>query len=349
MSFNIPINKGNYSMDTVEREQLFAQYRGGGVDIDFRKNRADWEEYPRDFIVAPYPLLVDLELSSVCNLKCPFCYTLSEEFKRKAKPTFMDFDLFSKVVDEIGDKVFAIRLSLRGEPTIHPRFIDAIRYARSKGIKEISTLTNGSTLTPEFFTEAMEAGIDWITVSFDGLHDEYERNRRPLKFDTIYGYLHRALEIREKNGRFKPVIKVQTLWPAIENDPLRYYGIMAKVSDLVAFNPLVDCLNPKPYDQIEFDEDFVCPQLYQRLVIAADGRVLLCANDEYSEHIIGDARHQSVHEIWQGTALAEIRKQHRLQSGFRNVEICRKCYLPRKTKEDHYTCGDRALIVQNYR
>lgn len=349
MQKNLPINKGNYSLDTPDREERFGRNRAHGVEAAYQSNRRDWELLPRSLQVADYPLLVDLELSSLCNLRCPFCYTMSEDFKKQAHATLMDFELFRKVIDEIGDKVFAIRLSLRGEPTIHPHFIDAIRYARLKGIQEISTLTNGSKLTPEFFAEAMDAGIDWITVSFDGLHDEYECNRSPLTFDTIYDYLRQALEIREKSGRVKPVIKVQTVWPAIEKDPLAYYETMAKVSDLVAFNPLIDFANPKPYEQIEFEEDFVCPQLYQRLVIAADGRVLLCANDEQSEHVIGDAWHQTVHEIWHGPELAAVRTQHLQNDGFRSVEICRKCYLPRKTKEDLFTCGDHSLIVQNYR
>jgi radical SAM protein with 4Fe4S-binding SPASM domain len=349
MQKNVPINKGNYSLDVPEREERFNHNRAQGVEAEYKRNRQEWEQFPRSLQVAEYPLLVDLELSSLCNLRCPFCYTLSEDFQAQVHATLMDFDLFTKVMDEIGDKVFAIRLSLRGEPTIHPRFLDAVRYAKSKGIKEVSTLTNGSKLTPDFFGAAMEAGIDWITVSFDGLHDEYERNRFPLKFETIYGYLRQALDLREKSGRVKPVIKVQTVWPAIEKDPLAYYEIMSKVSDLVAFNPLIDFANPKPYDQIEFEENFICPQLYQRLVIAADGRVLLCANDEQSEHIVGDARHQSVHEIWHGPELTAVREMHRQVDGFRNVEICRKCCLPRKTREDVFSCGDRSLIVQNYR
>ncbi|MBC7946508.1 MAG: SPASM domain-containing protein [Chitinophagaceae bacterium] len=349
MKRSIPINKGNYSLDTSMRDNFFNKNRAHGVETEYARNRREWEDFPRLFHVADYPLLVDLELSSICNLKCPFCYTLSEGFKEQVDATLMDFELFSKVIDEIGDKVFAIRLSLRGEPTIHPRFIDAIHYAKSKGIKEVSTLTNASMLTPEFFTEAMEAGIDWITVSFDGLNDEYERNRYPLKFDTIYGHLQQALEIREKSGRVKPVIKVQTVWPAIEKDPLAYYEAMVKVSDLVAFNPLIDFANPKPFEQIEFEENFVCPQLYQRMVIAADGRVLLCANDEQSEHVIGNSRHQTIHEIWHGQELAVVRKQHLQRGGFRSVEICRKCFLPRKTRDDLFSCGDRPLIVQNYR
>lgn len=349
MQRTIPINKGNYSLDTPDRQARFDRNRAQGVEEQYRLNRQEWETLPRSLQVADYPLLVDLELSSLCNLRCPFCYTQSGDFKQQVNATLMDFGLFTKVIDEIADKVFAIRLSLRGEPTIHPRFMDAIRYAKARGIAEVSTLTNGSMLTAEFFTEAMRAGIDWITVSVDGMHAEYEKNRCPLKFEQIYGYLVQALEIRTNSGQSKPVIKIQTVWPAIETDALAFYEAMAKVSDLVAFNPLIDFAHPKSYDQIEFEEDFVCPQLYQRLVIAADGRALLCANDELSEHVVGDAWLQSVREIWHGPELSAVRERQRLPEGFRSVDICRKCYLPRKTTEDLFSCGDRPIVVRNYR
>ena len=58
-----------------------------------------------------------------------------------------------KIINEIEDKVPAVRLSLRGEPMLHPNFIECVRYAKNRQIKEISTLTNGSKLTPEYFTE----------------------------------------------------------------------------------------------------------------------------------------------------------------------------------------------------
>jgi len=346
---NIPINKGNYSLDSAEREAEFNKKRACGVEAAYAENRAQWEELPGRFEVPDYPLLVDLELSSLCNLNCPFCYTLADGFKEKICATLMPFELFARVIDEICDRVFAIRLSLRGEPTIHPDFLKAVAYAKSKGVKEISTLTNGSRLTPEFFSQAMEAGIDWITVSFDGIGAEYEKNRRPLKFDEMYRRLEQIAEIKRAAGRVKPVIKVQSVWPAIEKDPQLFYDTMAQVSDLVAFNPIIDYAHPCQPEEIPYLAGFACPQLYQRLVVAADGRALLCANDEESDHVVGDATRQSIHEIWHGEPLQEIRRRHREPDGFKTVPVCTRCYLPRQTRDDLFPMGERSIVVRNYR
>lgn len=348
MTFSIPINKGNYSLDTVEREETFNRNRAFGVEEEYRRNRREWEEFPRSFHVAEYPLLVDIELSSLCNLRCPFCYTLSDEYKSKVSTQLMDFALFRKIVDEIGGKVFAIRLSLRGESTIHPDFIQAISYARSKGILEISTLTNGSRLTPEFFQKAMDAGIDWITLSFDGINEEYEKNRAPLKFKEMYDRLRAIREIKKNQGRVKPVIKIQSVWPAIEKDPTAYYELMSAVSDLVAFNPIIDFAHPTPFEKIPFEENFSCPQPYQRLVIGADGLAMMCANDEENEHVVGNMNQQSIYDIWHGDLMNNVRAIHKRKDGFKQITPCRKCYLPRKIREDLSSVQGRPLIVKNY-
>lgn len=183
---NIPINKGNYSsFETKAREELFEKYRSEDWEVEYNRYRANWSKFPTEQIVNEYPLLVDLELASVCNLKCPMCYTITDEFKEKVNAKLMDFGLFKKVIDEIAGKVPALRLSLRGESTLHPKFIECIQYAKDKGIKEISTLTNGSKLELEYFIKIVDAGIDWITISVDGLDDEYEKIRKPLKFKDM--------------------------------------------------------------------------------------------------------------------------------------------------------------------
>ena len=119
---NTPINKGNYSMDTPEREYQFEQNRGFGWEKEYKKYRDDWSNLPKKQIVRDYPLCVDLELSSICNLKCPMCYTITDEFKKKVNATRMNFDLYKKVIDEIAHKVPAVRLSFRGEATLHKNF-----------------------------------------------------------------------------------------------------------------------------------------------------------------------------------------------------------------------------------
>jgi uncharacterized radical SAM superfamily Fe-S cluster-containing enzyme len=137
MKQNTIINKGNYSFESLEREELFNKYKGIGWEKEYKEYRKNWEEYPKKQFVSKYPLLVDIELASLCNLKCPMCYTITKVFKKMVNTKFMDFELFKKIIDEICNDVPAIRLSLRGESTLHPKFIECIQYAKNKGMSHL--------------------------------------------------------------------------------------------------------------------------------------------------------------------------------------------------------------------
>jgi sulfatase maturation enzyme AslB (radical SAM superfamily) len=346
---NIPINKGNYSMETPEREKLFHNYLSIGWEEEYGKYRNCWREYPRQQYVAEYPLLIDLELSTICNLKCPMCYTTTEYFKGKVTAEFMDFSLFKKIIEEITGKVPAVRLSLRGEPTLHPDFIECVRYAKTRGICEVSCLTNGSKLTRDFFQKIMEAGIDWITISVDGLSQNYEMIRRPLKFKDTFQKIKDIKEIKIKNKRLKPVIKIQSVWPAIRENPEEFYNIFAPYVDLIAFNPLIDYLGKDKNEEIVYEKNFICPQHYQRLVVGSDGLVLMCSNDEDGLEVIGDANNESIYTIWHGERLNRVRLIHKQENGFLQIPICRKCYLPRLTEDKEVSeVNSRKFIIKNY-
>lgn len=344
---NIPINKGNYSMEPPEREARFEEFRGKGWEKEYAEYRRRWSENALKKVVADYPLLVDVELASICNLRCPMCYTITDEFKRKVNVRLMEFSLFKRIIDEIGGRVPALRLSLRGEPTLHPDMVSCVRYAKEKGIKEVSFLTNGSKLNAELFTRLVDAGTDWITISVDGLGEVYEGIRKPLKFSETLAKIRDMKRIKDGKGAVRPVVKVQSVWPAIKDDPQAYYRTFEPYSDLIAFNPLIDYLGKD--EDIVYEEGFSCPQHYQRLVIGADGLVMMCSNDEENSVIVGDAKTDSVHSIWHGEKLSAIRELHRRKDGFKEMEVCRKCYLPRKTEDgERATVDGREFIVRNY-
>jgi len=342
----VPINKGNYSMDTPEREEKFEESRGFGWESEYKLYRQRWVENAKNQIVGDYPLLVDIELSSLCNLKCPMCYTISDEFKEKVNITRMDFALFKSIIDQIAGKVPAIRLSLRGEATLHKNFVECIKYAKDKGIKEVSTLTHGGTLQLDNFKKMAEAGIDWITISVDGVGETYNNIRKPLKFNKILENIKNINEFKVKRNLRRPVIKIQGIWPAISQSPDEYYKIFAPHVDLIAFNPLIDYLGNDT--NIEYLEKFTCPQQYQRLVIGADGLVMKCSNDEENKELVGDVNKQSVYEIWHGEELRKIRELHKADRGFLQSSVCRKCYLPRKTSDEAAEINGRSFLVKNY-
>ncbi len=347
MKNEIIINKGNYSFETDKREELFHKYKGEGWSQDYQQYRVNWEEYPKKQFVSKYPLLVDIELASVCNLKCPMCYTISDEFKQKVNAKLMDFDLFKKIVDEIAGDVPAIRLSLRGESTLHPMFIECIQYAKDKGINEISFLTNGSKLDRENFIKMMDAGASWITVSFDGLGEEYEKIRKPLKYEETLAKIKEIKEIKKEFDVNKPVIKIQGIWPSIRVNPEEFYNTLAPYVDSVAFNPLID-FTKRPEDKV-FIDNFYCPMIYQRLVIGADGLVMMCSNDEENTHVIGNANEETVYDIWHGEKLNRVRELHKKTNGYKDLEVCRNCYLPVETEDgERATVNDREIIIKNY-
>lgn len=322
--------------------------RGKGHLLAYARNRIMWYWFPRLDLLPRFPDHVDLEISSLCDLKCPMCYTITDQFKESVNRKLMKPELFHKLVDECADNnVYSIRLSLRGEPMLHPNIIDFTRYAKSRGIKEVSTLTNGVRLNSEKFTELLKAGLDWLTISFDGLGETYEAIRKPAKFEESLAKIKAYSEIKRKLGSDKPVIKVQTIWPAISRDPKAYYDTFEPIVDLISTNPLIDY---KRSDQdIVYTEDFKCPVLWQRLVVGSDGRVLLCSNDEMGHNIVGDANTQSLKEIWLGPALSAAREIHRQREGVKHIAACKECHYPRATKTDVYKVDDGfAVRLENY-
>ena len=343
---NIPVNKGHFDMDTPSRTKNFHKKLGSGWD-GYKSYRNSWEEYSSKMLVKRWPILIDVELASSCNLKCPMCYTTTDHFKENVKRKLMKWDLYKKVINETAGNVFALRLSWRGESTLHPKFVDAIKYAKERGFKEISCLTNGSKLDINYFKKLVEAGIDWITVSFDGVDEEYNKIRKPLIYEETLNKLKSIHNYKKKHKLNKPVIKVQGVWPAIKHNPTKYYNTLSKVSDLVAFNPLIDYLGQD--ENIQYEENFSCPQLYQRLFVSSTGDVMMCNSDEYGEEIVGNANKEKILEIWHGEKLNNIREKHLLKDGFKDISICRKCYYPRKTElSEIVKINGRELKIENY-
>ena len=343
----IPINKGHFDLDTPGRTAAFNEKLARGWEHEYAEYRRLWVELAKTRQLRDYPLLIDLELSSKCNLHCPMCYTITEEFLSKVDRKYMEFDLYKKIIDEVAGKVFAIRLSLRGESTLNRDFIQAIAYAKQKGIREVSTLTHGKKFTGEYLRDAVAAGIDWITISIDGTGETYNRIRNPLRWEDTLGRLKEIKVLKDQLGTHKPVIKVQGIWPAIRENPTEYYNALEPYTDLIAYNPLIDYLHNDT--QIVFEENFACPQLYQRLVVGSDGRVMMCSNDEDTKHPVGDAYKQSIHEIWHGEAMNKVREIHSRRDGFKELGVCRNCYYPRKAVPDETAdVGGRTIVIENY-
>lgn len=340
------INKGQFFLSW--RKQLeFSYRRATGHILPYIRNRFKWHFYPRMKYVSKFPDHVDLELASTCEMKCPMCYTTNDLYKQTVPKKVMRPELFKKCVDECAKYgVYSIRLSLRGEPFINKHIVELIRYAKQKGIKEVSTLTNGLQLNPEMFVQVMEAGLDWLTISFDGMGETYNRIRAPAKFDEAVEKIRTYHRIKKERGSLKPVIKIQAVWPSIKDSAREFYDLFNPIVDNIASNPLIDFHHET--HEIIYEKNFTCPVLYQRLVVASDGRVLLCSNDEYGRYIVGDTNTQSLYDIWHGEKMEKARELHLKHIGYKELSPCKDCYLPRKTLAAKEKIGGKDIVVDKY-
>jgi MoaA/NifB/PqqE/SkfB family radical SAM enzyme len=330
-----------------KKQLQFSYNRARGHILGYMKNRMIWYYFPRFHILTEFPNHVDLEISTACDLNCPMCYTRTDDFKKLVKKQLMDYELFRRLVDEcVRYKTYSIRISLRGEPFLHPNVIEMIRYAKDAGIKEVASLTNNYRLTPELFEQAMKAGLDWLTISFDGLGETYEWVRQPAKFEESVNKIKEYKRLKDKAGSAKPVLKVQSVWPAIKDCALEYYKLFEPYVDMIASNPLIDYLGQDK--DIEYLEDFDCPVLYQRIAIGSDGRAI-CPNDELGECAFGDTSEESLYSLWHNEKITQARQLHREHRGYRELVMCQKCYLSRKTQPVTERIGDKEIQVEKYK
>jgi glycosyltransferase involved in cell wall biosynthesis/pyruvate-formate lyase-activating enzyme len=113
-----------------------------------------------------------VEITGVCNLACPSCPNGNSMGAQRAKG-LMDFALFTKVIDKIKREpveVDFVSLYNWGEPLLHPRVADMIRYVNAAGYRcTISTNLNNQT----HLEEVIRANPYQLRVSLSGFSQEF--------------------------------------------------------------------------------------------------------------------------------------------------------------------------------
>lgn len=74
----------------------------------------------------PYDVIIDP--CNICMLHCPLCPTGRGETSRKR--AVMEFELFKKIIDEIGDYVISVNFTNWGEPLLNRDLDRMIRYCK---------------------------------------------------------------------------------------------------------------------------------------------------------------------------------------------------------------------------
>ncbi len=252
---------------------------------------------------------------------------------------FLDFELYQRVIDEVRPQT--VRFWHIGEPFLHPQIFEMFRYAADRGaITHVST--NGFVFyKPENVSKLLDSGLHKLILSLDGIDAEtFNHYRVGVDFTKVIQGLRYLLQHRP--------FDLEIIWQFIvmrHNEHqieqaraiARQLGIQFSLKT-VSLDMLPEQADPESYlptdqqySRYEWQDNALtlksvsgtCYFVNTTLMINADGSVIPCAFDAQGILNLGDAKTQTISEIWNGDVMQELRQ--RLEYERKSLNPCNKC------------------------
>lgn len=305
------------------------------------KPRIDLENRTKLETVIPLsvPFIIFVDPSDLCNFKCKFCPSGDIELMKKVGRSLknMDFELYKKIIDDICEfekPIKVLRLYKDGEPLLNPRLAGMVRYAKEKKCSErIDTTTNASLLNPKRNLELIKAGLDRVNISIEGINEKQylEFSNYKINFDKFIGNIRHFYENR-KNCEVIIKINGDTL---SDDDKKKFYEIFSDIADGVYIEHIMPCWPEFELKGVEVNQEVglygqkikevqVCPYVFYSFSINSDGSTSACFLDWSRKLIIGDAKYESVKDIWNGEKLLNYQKMF-LKKKRKEHSVCCNC------------------------
>ncbi len=298
-----------------------------------------WSKQPVQYGV---PFNVSIEPTTTCNLGCPECPSGLKNFTRPIGN--LDYNFYKKTVDEIGDKLIYLYFYFQGEPYMHPKFLELVKYASQKKIYTV-TSTNAHFLTERKARETIESGLDRILISIDGTTQEtYEQYRIGGRLEKVIEGTKNLVAAKKELSSTTPHIVFQFLVVKPNQHQIEEVEKLAKeigvdevklktaqVYEFENGNELIPTIGKYSRYQQQSNGQYKiknellnhCWKLWHSTVITWDGKIVPCCFDKDAQHQLGDLNTKTFAEIWQSDLYQSFRS--RILKSRKEIDICTNC------------------------
>jgi MoaA/NifB/PqqE/SkfB family radical SAM enzyme len=329
------------STNDIKPNATYSEVRS--VDCDWPKYRSKeyfeyrrkWSEYPRKLEVPDFPLCIDIETTNLCNLRCPMCSrTIQIDDGSYVDIGTMEMKLYRKIIDE-GEQhgLYSVKLNFLGEPLSDRYIVERVKYAKDHGVLDVMFNTNASMLTEEMSHKLLDAGLDSIFFSVDGINPEsFNKIRIGTNYETVVKNIRNFMKIKNEGNYNHVQTRISmTMLPDIENESSAFAKFWLPITKQVGYGEWVDHSikneDDKKNPQYNYNPNFVCPQPFQRIFVMYDGICTSCCLDVDRSYVLGDANKKSIKEIWNDEPIKKMREAQKNHS-YMDIEMCSSCYLP---------------------
>ena len=308
-----------------------------------------------------HPLRVLIDPSDICNFRCKFCFQSQMKFEGQ----MMSRETFERVLIQLKDfsePINVVHLYGLGEPLVNEDVPYYVERLKACGVaREVAVTSNGSLLTHRMSQRLIEAGLDRLSISLNGICDEHFREFVGVRVDfaKMYEQIQYFYSIR-KNCHLHVKINGDYF---TEEEKVRFVELFKDCTDSINIDHVVNVwpdLTVSDKEQRMYDYDLenlrkndtklppVCPLMFYELHVHSDGRVSPCAVDySYKIQNLGNIYDTCLYDIWKGKALQTIRLQS-LEGKKSDYGVCNCCEYADCAATVNIT-PYRGLLYEKYR
>ncbi len=284
------------------------------------------------------PPVVKIEPTTCCNLKCPLCHTTRGILKRGKG--FIDYNLYTNIIDSLQKKTMMITLAHMGEPFLHKDIYKMITYARKQGYIVTGITNMNFPLDAEML---IKTGLSKLNVSVDGLTQKtYEKYRVGGDLQLALNNIKKLAQAKKKLRTSMPLISFRYMYFAHNShEEIEQVEKLAKeygANEIKIVKPFIIDKNDtkylnKQHSNYKVDEDGCfhlnydipnkCSSIWHELVVDYNGEVEICCFDKLST-IIGDVKKESPLKIWKKENIQSFRQK--ILNNRKSIKACSICF-----------------------
>lgn len=312
-----------------------------------------------------FPTHLQIEtVNRICNARCPMC---SIQFIPDFGSTTPDKDSYLGVAREPGVmsleafKVIASKfkpilahikiMSLHGcgEPLLDNTLHEKIRFAKEVGFREVGFTSNCNALRQDVAVRLLEAGLNCIIPSIDGITKEVHEEIRPrTNYEQVVDNVKRFIAYRDKHDfKCKVLIRMvrqqlnyhqwdeyRRFWSEVlrpeKGDSILGIDVHNIGGRIAGFEKMkVDdfAVKKSEYNRRYIAENAdMCPDLFSRLSIFVSGDVALCSADQSSYFKLGNVLENDPIDIFNNEIFTRYRDVW-IGKKYMELEHCKNCTI----------------------
>lgn len=303
----------------------------------------------RTSIARGLPPLLQVELTNICNLRCPLCPTGSDSLKRPKG--FMSEDTFIKTLNELEHVLIGVYLFCFGEPFLNKKITRMIEACTVRNILTL-TSTNGNCIqTLDEAVEVVKAGLTAIIIAIDGSTQEIYQSYR--KGGSLEKVKRCASLIEEAKVRCNSKIPYTVIRSVVTSDNANDLPEIEKLATSLGVNMFsyksLGCLvkgekfneyAPAEKNMRRFEYSgsagngqklSECIFPFRQPIIFWDGTVVGCEYDHNLDYAFGKIGETPFAHIWNGPKAVALRKN--IRSGSNKTGFCSQCPYEGRSRE----------------